>query len=858
MAITSVTLFAACSDGVSPNPPPPPPSLIVSNPLPASALAAAGNFSVSRSAASAAAADSIVYVSLTPRMSPTGTSAIVQRVGSDVSYRVLVFDGGFDPFPLVAHVGDSIDIVVTGAAGQVVLHSGLAVAARRPPIVVRTQPPPGKRDQPLNAAIIIVFSEPVEDPAARPGSVRLLRGADDIAGTVQFLEPSLGTGDVSVEFVPSAPLQADAPYRLIVTQQVRDLTGDALSAPDTVEFTTSEARTGPPAALFLSIDSAVVLDSATTLQLTATVLDAASNELTDQPVTWSSGDTTVANVTPRGLVRAVAPGITLLSASSGQSIDHLWIIVSRPDAFVTIDPPEDSIDVGQELLLTATVHDRLGQPMPGIGITTWSVSDPSRAVIIDLDPHTAKLYGGHSGPVTVAATAVSGVTGSSKITIVSRLASLTVAPDSLTLLLAATRPLIATLKDSAGGTLTGYRLEWLSDNPTVATVYAPGYVTAVSSGSTTISVSSEGFMAEAHVVVPTVRFASVSAGAWHTCGVTVDGAAYCWGWIHQSQPGSRDTSQFSLVPVPIIGDHQFSAVTAGGVFTGAGGAFACGVTTAATAYCWGSNYDGELGRDHVSSVELTPDTIIASATGPLRFSQVSAGSNYACGVTVQNAAYCWGGNPSGPLGPIAIPGGLSFETLSAGAGHTCGVAADGSAYCWGLNDSGQLGDSTTTNRSVPVTVWGGLRFAELRTGGSHTCGVSNDGAAYCWGANDSGQLGDSTTTRRTTPTAVRGGLSFATLSAGESHTCGVTSDGRAFCWGLNASGQLGDGTTTSRRGPVPVAGGLTFATVSAGGGHTCGMTTGGVLYCWGLNDIGFLGDGTKQNRTMPVKVLDQP
>ena len=338
------------------------------------------------------------------------------------------------------------------------------------------------------------------------------------------------------------------------------------------------------------------------------------------------------------------------------------------------------------------------------------------------------------------------MTGSAKITIVSRLASLTVAPDSLTLPLATTTRLIATFKDSAGGTLSGYPLEWLSDNPAVATADGGGYVTAVSSGSAVISVSSEGFSAQAHVVIPTVQFASVSAGAAHTCAVTLDGAAYCWGWINQPPPWSRDTFQTSLVPVPVIGDQQFSAVTAGTSYTHA---FACGVTTAATADCWGSNDDGQLGRDHVSSVELTPDTVIASASGPLRFSQVTAGLSYACGLTVQNAAYCWGGNPSGPLGPIGVPGGLSFATLSAGGGQTCGVATDGRAYCWGLNDRGQLGDSTTTNRTAPVTVRGGLSFAELSAGGGHTCGVTTDGAAYCWGANEYGQLGDSTTIDRT-------------------------------------------------------------------------------------------------------------
>ena len=846
IAVACVGLFGACTDSSGPGTKIVLQSLVVSNPIGSVVLASPTLISSSE-----VDQDSIVYVSLPPGTAPGGTRAIVRRVGGAVGSAVSMFDGGFDPVSLVAHTGDSIDVIVTGVAGDVVQHTGLSVAARRPPVVVRTQPPPRKRDHPLNAPIIIVFSEPVRDPAAQPGSVRLQRGSDDVPGTVQFLDPSLGAGNVSVEFVPNESLEAAATYRLIVTQQVRDLTGDALEAPDTVEFTTGQSLTGGPATLALSIDSALFINLGTSRQLTATVRDSAGNELTDQPVTWSVTDSTIATVSSSGLVSANTPGVVLLAASAGQATDFVWIIATNgPPAFVTIDPAVDSIDVGRGMFLTATVRDSLGQSIPDMAITGWSLDDSSRAWIDLLDPHTARLFAVHSGTVTVTATAGLTLSGAARITVVSKLASVTLSPDSLRLVPASVGRLTATLNDSTGGYLGGYGLLWASDNPSVATIDVIGRVTALSSGSATISATSEGITGSAHIAVATATFVSVSAGYQHTCGVTATGAAYCWGANYQAQlgMGQRDTNTLILyAPAAVIGGLDFSAVTAGGVST-------CGVTTDAMAYCWGGNTAGELGRDSISFAELRPDSVVASSGVALRFSQVSAGIASACGLTSQNAAYCWGGYPSAPLGPRLVSGGVAFAALSVGGHHQCGLAMDAAAFCWGANNRGQLGDASTTDRAAPVPVAGGLAFVVLSAGGNHSCGATSGGAAYCWGANDSGELGDSSVISRTTPAAVRGGVSFTALSAGASHTCGLTSGGIAYCWGLNNGGQLGDGTMISRTRPAPVAGGLVFASVSAGGIQTCGLTTGGVLYCWGRT----VGDGTGEARTVPVKVLGQP
>ena len=250
-----------------------------------------------------------------------------------------------------------------------------------------------------------------------------------------------------------------------------------------------------------------------------------------------------------------------------------------------------------------------------------------------------------------------------------------------------------------------------------------------------------------------LTFASLSAGVLaHTCGVTTGGVAYCWGGNLAGELGDGTTNMPEFVPTPVAGGLAFTAVSAGAYHT-------CGVTTNGGAYCWGSNAFGQFGDG-----TTTDRPVPAPVAGGLTFASVSAGWWHTCGVTTSGAAYCWGDNSflgdgtnTGRLVPTPVAGSLTFTTLSAGPGETCGVTTSGAAYCWGYNAFGQLGDGTTISRLLPTPVTGGLTFAvvsagvEVETG--HACGVTRGGAAYCWGANNGG-LGDGTTPDRSVPTPV--------------------------------------------------------------------------------------------------------
>lgn len=361
---------------------------------------------------------------------------------------------------------------------------------------------------------------------------------------------------------------------------------------------------------------------------------------------------------------------------------------------------------------------------------------------------------------------------------------------------------------------------------------------------------------------------TLAAGSDHTCGLTSDGKAYCWGShvFGQLGNGTPPNATLQTEPKPVAGGQVFATLSAGN-------RHACGLTPLGQAYCWGDNFHGQLG-DGGTTGRFAPTAVNGPLGGPpLTFVSLSVGHSHSCGLISGGSAYCWGSNVFGELGvgtttdrftPTAVSGpdggsALTFTSLTAGNTHTCGVTTSGKAYCWGEGHDGQLGDgSFGSQHHTPTAVLGDLTFASLSAGGFYTCGLTSSGTAYCWGNDFFGQLGNGSLGATAEPDAVTGDLTFASLAAGAFHTCGLTSGGTTYCWGHNLSGQLGGGTATDtdQHTPQPVAGDQVFAILSAGrdGNHTCGLTPVGTAYCWGRNQFGQLGDGTTTNQAAPTPV----
>lgn len=436
-------------------------------------------------------------------------------------------------------------------------------------------------------------------------------------------------------------------------------------------------------------------------------------------------------------------------------------------------------------------------------------------------------------------------------------ASVTVSPDSATIITDDTLRLTAVVHDSAGNVVPGVAVSWSSADTTIATITnALGTVRGQRPGWARIRAFAGALKGEVTVFVTPIVFNAFAAGANHVCAAANNRHAYCWGKNDEGQIGIGATS--FTEPVPRRNPLALDVVS-----VAAGGGHSCALTTTGVAYCWGRFALGQLGRGPTTGNPLLPLSVLTTR----HFVALSGGSDHTCGRGDDDRIACWGSNWAGQVGdnsiinrfdPRPVFGDGTWLALATGANHSCGLASDHTAECWGDNTRGQVGDSTVADRHLPSPVLGGQFFVALAAGGAHTCAVTAAGVGYCWGRNTRGETGTGfPDTTLVAPTPLSGGLSLRAIAAGAQHSCGIATDSTAYCWGANSNGQLGDSSQTDRPTPVPVRGGLHFRSLSAGVAFTCGLTGGLVLYCWGDGTQGQLGRPVLGSSTIPVRVAGQ-
>src|SRR6266566_2538546 len=205
----------------------------------------------------------------------------------------------------------------------------------------------------------------------------------------------------------------------------------------------------------------------------------------------------------------------------------------------------------------------------------------------------------------------------------------------------------------------------------------------------------------------------------------------------------------------------FVSVTAGSVLfvqVSSGDSHTCGISTDSVAYCWGDNFYGQLGDS-----TRTPRAAPTATHSNLKFVLISAGQLHTGAGTAAHAAYCWGWGGDGAVGddsvalrvvPSAVSGSLTFAQITAGWTHSCGVTTTGTGYCWGKNPNGAVGDSGNAPHFSPTLVAAGHTFAQIKAGNEFTCGLTTNQGLYCWGFNVFGQVGDGTNNDRYAPTRV--------------------------------------------------------------------------------------------------------
>jgi len=498
---------------------------------------------------------------------------------------------------------------------------------------------------------------------------------------------------------------------------------------------------------------------------------------------------------------------------------------------IRIAPDSAALETDDTLVLSATLADSAGRPvtLP----VYWASSAESLATVSQAGMVVTRL----PGSVTISASA-GGLTTAIPIRIAPRILSLHIDQGSLLIAVGGSVPFTASGSDAQGEVLRGRPVAWHSSDASVISISPEGLAVALQPGTVTITTTLGALKRAVVVTARTMHFIALSTSqAAHTCGLTDDSVAFCWGANDLGQLGVPALLQ-SGTPIASADAPRFATVAAGATFT-------CATEGSGTVDCWGSSARGRLGAGsgQLSTASPVPVPVTEALSG------LVSGWNHSCGLE-GTATICWGENPAaGGSGPVswtpAILDGGGFTSLMAAVGFGCGIDS-GTASCWGANGWGQLGNGSTDATAVPVPVAGNLQFTLLAGGWTHTCGLTTGGAAQCWGDGRSGQLGAGDTLSHLTPVAVAGGLTFKSITAGAARTCAVATDGTGYCWG--------NGDLT----PAPISGAPALTSIMLGDYHTCALSTDGRAYCWGLNNRGQLGDGTFADRAAPASVLGQP
>jgi uncharacterized protein YjdB len=285
-------------------------------------------------------------------------------------------------------------------------------------------------------------------------------------------------------------------------------------APGTATITaTSEGKSGKSTITVKQVPVASVdmspgelkLEIGQTSTITATPKSAGGTVLTGRTIAWKSRDVGIATVNSSGLVTAKAAGSTLIEATSeGITGVTLVTVANVPVSSVVVTPETATLVVGKSTTLIAKTLDAGGDELSGRPIT-WSSSNEDVASVSS----TGKVLGVAPGSATITATS-EGKSDKATITVVAPVSTVTVQPDSISVIIGNTSALGVTVKDASGNTLTGRTVTWKSDNTGVATVNDQGVVTGVAAGATTVTATSEGKSGSAKVVVTLEPVASVT------------------------------------------------------------------------------------------------------------------------------------------------------------------------------------------------------------------------------------------------------------------------------------------------------------------------------------------------------------
>ena len=136
-------------------------------------------------------------------------------------------------------------------------------------------------------------------------------------------------------------------------------------------------------------------------------------------------------------------------------------------------------------------------------------------------------------------------------------------------------------------------------------------------------------------------WASGTAGYQHTCAARSDTTLWCWGNDREGELGIGNSIGQYEVP-------QQVTVPAGTGWTSpvSGGFHTCATRTHAL-WCWGQNDSGQLGIGSTAGEDLPQRVRVPTSTG---WSLIALGTFHTCATHTGHTLWCWGNNFQGQLG----------------------------------------------------------------------------------------------------------------------------------------------------------------------------------------------------------------
>lgn len=485
--------------------------------------------------------------------------------------------------------------------------------------------------------------------------------------------------------------------------------------------------------------------------------------------TWSSNEPGIATVDANGRVTALALGTAIIESASDGDTAYTPVVVVDGETAVRVEVDQDSatLQMGERVQLSATAYNVRGEVLDD-SVIGWGERDINVATV----NRAGRVRATYAGSTRVIA--YSGWASDSTV-----------------------------IRVDPGPPLQWKRVTTGLGHTCGLTVAGKAYCWG-GNGSGELGLGFRGQYSEAvPVAVPTdITFADIDAGLSLTCGVSTGGDAFCWGEAWDGQLGnglSGNSTDASASPTRVLGGHRFARVSAGFFH-------ACGIDEGGAAWCWGNDSYGQLGDGMMR--EPVSQSAPVAVTGGHTFASISASRDFTCAITTAADLYCWGDNEVGQLGdgngapalmaprPVLVAGGRKWKEVATAGSHACAITTDGEAFCWGQDRRGELGRGTAeASSNVPAPVATTERFVAISAGGLHSCAVTAAGAGFCWGDDYYGTLASGTRESEVphpTPRPMVGGVRFAAAMEGGSRTgCALGMDGKAYCWGSDINGEAG-------------------------------------------------------------------